>query len=269
MSVPPDMFEAFGFEALEQMCPTADLPRRRGINRDSRLLRAFITDELVPAYDRMTVRQVFYQCASVAGLVEKTEAGYRKVQRQVLAMRQADELDWDFITDGTRWMRKPDSWHDLNDYMDVMLRGYRRDLWQSQGIRIEVWLGKDALADVIADTTARWNVPLMVSRGQSSATFLHSAAMNARAAYDRDRTETFVYTLYDHDPGGALRAQPTIERDLPELAGRPVYVEALAVTPAQITAWNLPTRPAKRKDPNAKTWGNRPTVELDAIDPNR
>ena len=81
--------------------------RRRGIGKDSRLIRTFISKHLVPAYPRMTVRQVYYQVASVAGLVPKTEAGYWKVQRQVLAMRHAEELDWSFIADGTRWQRKP------------------------------------------------------------------------------------------------------------------------------------------------------------------
>jgi hypothetical protein len=71
--------------ARDQNEPTPEIRahprRRRGIGKDSRLIRAFIAEELVPAYDRMTVRQVFYQVASVAGLVPKTENGYKKVQR--------------------------------------------------------------------------------------------------------------------------------------------------------------------------------------------
>jgi hypothetical protein len=71
-------------------------PRRRGISQSSRKMRDHILEVLVPAYDRMTVRQVFYQVASVVGLVDKTERGYRRVQRQVLNMRWDGELDWDF-----------------------------------------------------------------------------------------------------------------------------------------------------------------------------
>jgi hypothetical protein len=254
-----------------QIGPSTDLPtRRRGISKDSRAIRDFIADVLVPAYDRMTVRQVFYQCASVANLVPKTEAGYKKIERQVLEMRRAGELSWSFIADGTRWQRKPDTWGSSDDYFNNMIRGYRRDLWQSQGVRIEVWLEKDALADVIIDTTARWDVSLMVSRGQSSATFLHGAAMAAQDAWDSHGVSTVIYTLYDHDPGGFLRAQPTIARDLPAFAPDvPITVTALAVTPHQIAAWNLPTRPGKLKDSQAKVWGSRPNVELDAIDPSR
>jgi hypothetical protein len=57
---------------------------------------------------------------------------------------------------------------------------------------------------------------------------------------------------------------------VPEFApGVPISFERVAVTPAQITAWSLPTRPPKDKDPEAATWGGKPCVELDAIDPTR
>jgi hypothetical protein len=48
-----------------------------------------------------------------------------------------------------------------------------------------------------------------------------------------------------------------------------VTVTELAVTAEQIAAWNLPTRPAKQSDPEAKKWGDRPAVELDAIPPDQ
>jgi hypothetical protein len=115
----------------------------------------------------------------------------------------------------------------------------------------------------------KWDVALMVSRGQSSATFLHAAAKAAEAAYEHDGTRTVVYALYDFDAGGA-RAARAIEEQLPEFApGVPISFERLAVTPAQIAAWSLPTRPPKPKDPEAATWGGKPCVELDAIEPNR
>jgi hypothetical protein len=40
----------------------------------------------------------------------------------------------------------------------------------------------------------------------------------------------------------------------------------LGVTPAQIAAWHLPTRPTKRSDTRAKNFGDV-SVELDAIEP--
>jgi hypothetical protein len=220
---------------------------------------------LTGRYKRMTVRQVFYQLET-AGVVEKTEAGYRQVQKQVLVMRRDGLLDWEFITDGMRWRRKPRCYGDAGEYIEQMSRSYRRDLWQRQGVRVEVWLEKDALADVIYSVTQAWDVSLMVSRGQSSSTFLYGAGRVAADAWNKERVETYIYMMYDFDAGGE-RAARTIAKDLCEFAsGAPVYTDRLAVTKEQIAEWNLPTRPAKTSDPEAAKFG-ADAVELDAIDP--
>ena len=45
------------------------------------------------------------------------------------------------------------------------------------------------------------------------------------------------------------------------------YTQALALTEEQIDEWHLPTRPTKRSDSRARSFGV--SVELDAIDPRR
>ena len=224
--------------------------------------------ELTTVFTTMTVRQVFYQLVSL-GVVPKTEnGGYRPVQEQVLKMRREGVLPWSFIADGTRWMRKPDSYDSVDDAIVSMHRTYRRNLWPDQNVRIEVWLEKDALAGVVAPMTSAWDIPLMVSRGTSSATFLHSAGQAARNAWERDQTETIVYALYDFDAAGA-RAARTIEAGLREHGGdAPVTFELLALTSDQIEEWELPTRPAKATDPEAHKFGSE-AVELDAIPPDK
>jgi hypothetical protein len=265
--VSDDLFEAF-FGGGEFLASTRRKPGGRpkgSVGPKGQAIRTAVL-ELTERYDRMTVRQVFYQLET-AGVVDKTEAGYEQVQRQLVPMRKDGLLPWAFITDGTRWQRKPNSFTDAKDYIEAVSRSYRRDLWQGQGVRIEIWLEKDALADVIVDVTRKWDVPLMVSRGQSSITFLHSAAVEAEAAWESDEAATVVYALYDFDAGGE-RAFRTIERDLPEFApATPFLIQRLGVTEAQISEWSLPTRPPKKSDPQAAKWGNKRAVELDAIDP--
>ena len=53
---------------------------------------------------------------------------------------------------------------------------YRRDLWAAMPVYVEVWCEKDALAGVLLEETELYDVPLMVARGYSSVSFLHSAA---------------------------------------------------------------------------------------------
>ena len=61
-------------------------------------------------------------------------------------------------------------------------------------------------------------------------------------------------------------AQPRLARGAGRTGRTP---RAAAVTAEQIEEWNLPARPPKARDPEAKKWGDRPCVELDAIDPTR
>src|SRR5262245_28610712 len=49
----------------------------------------------------------------------------------------------------------------------------------------------------------------------------------------------------------------------------PFRLKRLAVTEEQIDEWNLPTRPSKRSDSRARSFGSSVSVELDAIDPRR
>jgi hypothetical protein len=223
--------------------------------------------ELTTHFEIMTVRQIFY-ALTVRGVVPKDEnSGYRPVQTQVLKMRREGLLDWSFVADATRWQRKPDSYDSVDDALATVARTYRRNLWRSQGVRIEVWLEKDALASVVMEATVPWDVPLMVSRGTSSATFLYEAAQVIKNAASHG-VHTYVFALYDHDAAG-LRCARTVQKGLSEYAApaEPDF-ELLAVTEEQIEEWGLPTRPAKATDPEAAKFSG-PAVELDAIPPDK
>ena len=82
------------------------MPRQRSTKAES---RSFATGllEIVEAQRPMTVRQTFYQAASVRRLVDKTEAGYAKVQGRLTLMRHSGVLPYGWLTDSTRWQRRP------------------------------------------------------------------------------------------------------------------------------------------------------------------
>jgi hypothetical protein len=104
----------------------------------------------------------------------------------------------------------------------------------------------------------------MVARGYASLSFLHSAAEYINAL----DIPAHIYHLGDYDPSG-VNAGEKIEETLREMApAADITFERLAVTPEQIAAWDLPTRPTKASDTRAKGFGDI-SVELDAIEPNR
>jgi hypothetical protein len=217
--------------------------------------------EIVAAMQPMTVRQVFYQ-ATVRGLVEKSEAGYTKVQTDLVLLRREGVLPYDWLADNTRWQRKPKSFGSIEEALADTARLYRKALWRDAESYVEIWLEKDALAGVVYPITAGYDAPLMVARGYASLSFLHSAAEQI-AELDRP---AYLYHLGDFDPSG-VNAGEKIEETLRELApDAKVYFERIAVTPEQITDWELPTRPTKASDTRAKNFGSI-SVELDAIPP--
>jgi hypothetical protein len=209
----------------------------------------------------MTVRQVFYQ-ASVRSIVEKTEAGYGKVQNDLVLMRRGGVLPYDWLTDATRWQRKPRTFEGVKDALRETARLYRKSLWADADSHVEAWLEKDALAGVVYPVTSMYDVPLMVARGYASLSFLHSAAEYINGL----DVPTYIYHLGDFDPSG-VNAGEKIEETLNDLAPEAqIYFERIAVTPRQIAALDLPTRPTKQTDSRSRRFGDI-SVELDAIEP--
>src|SRR5690606_5014507 len=125
-----------------------------------------------------------------------------------------------------------------------------------------IWLEKDALAGVLYQETAKWDVPLMVTRGYPSLSYLHEAA----EAISYEEKPTFLYYLGDHDPSG-VDIPRNVEARLREFAPEAeIHFDVLAVTPDQIVEYGLPTRPTKKTDSRAKTFEGE-SVEVDAIPP--
>ena len=208
----------------------------------------------------MTVRQVFYRLVTL-DVIDKTEAEYKStVCRLLTDMRRNGELPYQWIADNTRWMRTPTSYSNLEQAVQETAEFYRRRLWDDQGVYVEVWLEKDALAGVLYPITAQYDVLLMVTRGYPSLTFLHSAAQGILA----EDKPAFLYYLGDHDPSGVHIPQK-VESDLREMAaGAEIHFERIAVNVDQIEALNLPTRPTKKTDSRSKAFKGA-SVEVDAI----
>jgi len=217
---------------------------------------------LVEAEAPMTVRQVFYRLVS-AGVIPKTEAAYKStVCRLTLRLRERGDLDWEAITDNIRLMRKPASWTGVDNVLWYTARHYRRAIWERMPTYVEIWSEKDAISGVLYDVTAPWDVPLMISRGFSSVSFLHGAAMTIADV----EKPAYLYYFGDHDPSG-VHIDRSIERRLREFApDAEIHFERVAVLEHQIEEWQLPTRPTKKTDSRSKDFAGE-SVEVDAIPP--
>ncbi|MFS0883980.1 hypothetical protein [Aeromicrobium sp. 179-A 4D2 NHS] len=212
----------------------------------------------------VTLRGVFYRVVS-ADAVEKTEAGYQAVGRRLLELRRSGRIPYSWIADGSRVVHRPETWTGVDRMLVDLSASYRRSLWHNQAAEVIVISEKDAISGVILPITYQWDVELAITRGYSSETFTHSIAQSIIANDDLGKT-TYVYQLGDHDPSGAdawRDFQDKVHRFAP---GVSVHMQRIAVTPAQIDEFNLPTRPTKSTDTRAPKFAGD-SVEVDAIAP--
>jgi hypothetical protein len=217
----------------------------------------------------MTVRQVFYQLVA-RGVIEKTEEEYHQtVIRLMTDMRLDGSLSFDSVVDETRRIRITQTYENLADAVEQTAKSYRRSALAQSDHYVEIWLEKDALAGVLWDVTSEYDVPLMVSRGMPSLTFLHDSAQAIYRAAEQNKP-TFIYQFGDHDPSGVLIPQ-TIKRRLEELCQKlpcpPPSVVRVALTEDLIHRYRLPTRPTKRNGNNHAHNFTGDSVELDALSP--
>jgi hypothetical protein len=152
------------------------------VNKRSRRLKCQVAGikgaikELLEADHPQTVRQVFY-ALTVRGLIPKLEKEYHgTVIRLLSEMREAGHIPFEWITDHTRLMRKPASFTGVEHCLNSTASLYRRNLWASMPVYVEIWCEKDALAGVLVEETEVYDVPLMTARGYSSLSFLYAAA---------------------------------------------------------------------------------------------
>jgi hypothetical protein len=146
----------------------------------------------------------------------------------------------------------------------VVRRGYRKDYWQLQPQRVEVWCEKDSVIGSIEDLTIKLGVTVRVARGFLSTT---KAFDLARVIGGSEKPMTLFY-LGDHDPSGRQ-----IETDIAERLrdyGAKFIIKRLAIHAADITKFKLPPLRVKESDSRAASFLRRYSnkcVELDALPP--
>jgi hypothetical protein len=139
--------------------------------------------------------------------------------------------------------------------------------WFNQPIYIEVWLEKEALANILQPIAAKYHVSFVPCRGYPSLSLLYDCANRLRTV-PKDREIRILY-FGDYDVRG-LNIEETVERNLLEDFGIHANVIRYALTKEQIEKFQLPSNPAKTTDSMVRGWiethGNV-AWELDALEP--
>ena len=219
-------------------------------------------------YD-MTVRQVYYQLVA-ADEIENSDKSYNKIQVLLNDARLAGLVDWDFIVDRTRGLRKLSAWDTPQGILESAHAGFRTDKWASQDYRPEVWIEKDALVGVFERVCNELEVPVLSCRGYASLSEMFEAGYRRFASYVEDGQIPFILHFGDHDPSGIDMSRDIVDRvTLLSKTGKPEFTR-LALNMNQVDQYQPPPNFAKLSDTRASDYvikfGNN-SWELDALEP--
>jgi hypothetical protein len=242
-------------------------------------------DQLAPIIEEQQpciVRQPYYQ-GVVHELVDKTDAGYDKVQRELLAMRRTGQVPYSWVVDLGRQPYGSTGFDDVDDFINCIKYQYRRNYWLHCPVRLEFWCEKKTLMTTLEPILQdKWGLQFYAGGGFTSESALFAAGEEIALI----NKPTYVYVLSDWDhpgdgiadhiangskkfPGGLKRFAPGVE----------IYVRKLTLTHKQVLKWRLITRPVKHRrnstsgkpDKKAVEWTEKYgdiAAELDAIPPN-
>ena len=235
----------------------------------------------------MTLRQLYYQFVA-RGLIANGQKSYKRIGAAVTAARLAGDFPIEWLEDRTRSMTRTSSWAQLSvddglRHAVDEIRKMPRSLvyagrWHNQPTHVSVFVEKEALAGVLADTCRRLGVKLFPCKGYPSLSSLAQWIEQTAAELQLsgvDEPEAMIIYLGDHDPDG-LQIPLTIDDQILALQSlldrRFDYgMQRVALTMAQIQQHNPPPFPAKVTSARYQAYVDRANTtdawELDALDP--
>jgi len=232
----------------------------------TRELLAQVDTVLVEYADHLplTIRQVFYRLVGKHGY-DKTERAYERLAETLGRARRAGIVAMaairdDGVTEESTWAYtgKPG----FLDQVVADAEGYRLDRRAGQTRMVEVWCEAAGMVPQLARVAGPYGIPVYSSSGFDSLTAKHACARRAEA----DGRPLVVLHIGDHDPSGVHVFSAAAE-DVASWAahyGAEVRFARVAVTPAQVETYGLPTAPVKTTD--RRVFAGQ-TTQAEALDP--
>jgi len=224
----------------------------------------------------LTIRQLHYQFVA-RDLYDNTQQNYKRLGDILRNARMGGLVDWDDIEDRTRSLYGKTTSRSPASAIDRARYSYFEDVWDTQPVRLEVWIEKNALTGVISPTTSRNRIDYFPTIGYPSITSLKDASerhirINERGGWGGEDNPQKVIILYlsDHDPEGFQMVEK-VDETLRILGVENLEVRRIGLTMDQINEFNPPPSFAKetssRYDAYVEEQGTTEAWELDALEP--
>ena len=234
--------------------------------------------DVTSALQPITGRGVGYKLFTKGLIASMSRSDMAQVYRLLLIAREQGTIPWDWIVDETRQLERVSTWDDPEEYSRAVARSYRRDFWNHQPRRIQVWSEKGTVRGVLKPILDdKYAVGFLPVGGFSSGTKAYDVAS------DDDGRPLVILYVGDIDPSGMFMSEVDLPGRFAKYGGDHITIKRIALTlGSQVDG--LPSFPASDKGPkkNAKgeEKGGDPRYawfvrnygdtcwELDAMNPN-
>jgi len=182
--------------------------------------------------------------------------------------RLAGLIDWDYMEDRTRNLRKISTWEKPSQILETAQEQYTKNKWKNMNYYVEVWVEKDALIQIVSRSSFRFQVSCFSCRGYVSQSEMHNSAAKRFINNQRLGKKNILLHLGDHDPSGIDMTRDINDRL--QLFGAKVKIKRIALNMNQIKKYNPPPSPAKITDSRYENYLRQfgdDSWELDALEP--
>jgi len=228
-------------------------------------------NEIMEEYsgDQLTLRQLHYQFVA-RDLYENTMRNYKKLGDIIRNGRMAGLISWDLVQDRTRGLT---GYGGGSSGPAQAIRsasyGYKEPLWDTQPVKVEVWVEKDALTGVLTDPAYDHRLWYFATKGYPSISSLKEAADRYKRQDQRGESTVILY-FSDHDPEG-LHMPEQVGEALEQFGVTNVEIRRMGLTMEQIREHQPPASAAKRGSSRIQSYydatGTDEAWELDALKP--
>jgi hypothetical protein len=213
----------------------------------------------------ITGRGIGYKLFTAGLIRSMARSEMQRVYRLLKEARERGHIPWEWIVDETRAIERTATWDDPAQYARCVARSYRRDFWNQQPVRCEVWSEKGTVRGVLQPVLDHYAVGFRVMHGFSGATTIYDVSQ------DDDGRKLVVLYVGDFDPSGLFMPEEDLPNRLAEYGGHHVELRRIALTRHHVAGLASFSATDKRKDPRYRwfraNFGDR-CWELDAMDPN-
>jgi hypothetical protein len=229
----------------------------------------------------LSVRQIHYYLLNFPPLIHASKP-HSTYQNDLQSYKALDELltrarfdgtiSFDAIHDSTRPVVTWDVWREAGPFigkeLDKFLKGYYRDLQQSQPNHIEIIGEKNTIQGVIRPVALEFRIPYTIGRGYSSVPPRHAMAKRFRRS---GKERLILLSASDFDPEGEDLGRAFAQSMHDDFDIKNILPIKVALTAEQVRELNLPPKlKAKEKSSRRKGFVERHgenTFELEAIPP--